>query len=68
MLYGIPNFKMEKKYINRRMQQMEVEGENSFVTQTLIDIQFKDLENDFDAIVTWAAPKNLEIYPFQAES
>ena len=50
--YGIPNFKMEKKYINRRMQQMEVEGVEFICNTNIgIDIQFKDLENDFDAIV-----------------
>ncbi len=50
--YGIPNFKMEKKYINRRMQQMEVEGV-TFICNTNVgkDIKFKDLEMEFDAIV-----------------
>ncbi len=49
--YGIPDFKMEKQHIDRRMQQMEAEGV-SFRPNTHIgkDLSTKDLLSDFDAI------------------
>ena len=63
--YGIPNFKMEKKYINKRIEQMELEGV-SFICNTEIgkDISFNQLNKDFDAIVFAGGaerPRDLEI-------
>ena len=63
--YGIPNFKMEKKYINKRIAQMELEGV-SFICNTEIgkDISFNQLNKDFDAIVFAGGaerPRDLEI-------
>ena len=62
--YGIPDFKMEKSHIDRRVEQMKAEGV-TFRTSTLIGKDFpatvnnwaketifpEDLEKDFDAIV-----------------
>ena len=50
--YGIPDFKMEKHHINRRLVQMEAEGV-TFKTSTEIgvDVSFKSLKENFDAIV-----------------
>lgn len=49
--YGIPDFKMEKQHIDRRMQQMEAEGvsfkPNSHIG---IDISAQDLLKGFDAV------------------
>ena len=62
--YGIPDFKMEKSHIDRRVGQMEAEGV-TFRTSVLIGKDFpasvnnwaketifpEDLENDFDAVI-----------------
>jgi glutamate synthase (NADPH/NADH) small chain len=50
--YGIPDFKMEKTLIDRRIEQMSAEGV-VFHTQVEIgkDKSFKDLSNDYDAVV-----------------
>lgn len=50
--YGIPDFKMEKHIIDRRLEIMEEEG-IQFKTDIHIgvDIKGKDLKKDFDAIV-----------------
>ena len=49
--YGIPDFKMEKHLIDRRMQQMAAEGVR-FKTNTHVgvDIDAQQLLNDFDAV------------------
>ena len=50
--YGIPQFKLEKDIIDRRLEQMSAEGV-SFVTGTEVgkNISAEDLRHDFDAIV-----------------
>jgi len=50
--YGIPDFKMEKQLVNRRLVQMEAEGV-TFKTSTEVgvDVSFKSLKENFDAIV-----------------
>ena len=52
MRYGIPDFKMEKHLINRRMVQMEAEGV-SFRTSTEVGVHVsvESLKENFDAIV-----------------
>ena len=52
MRYGIPDFKMEKDVIDRRLAILEAEG-IEFVINTEIgkDIQASQLEKDFDAVV-----------------
>jgi glutamate synthase (NADPH/NADH) small chain len=63
--YGIPDFKMEKHVIDRRMAQMAAEGVE-FRTRTNIgaDISAKDLLAEYDAIVLTGGaeyPRNLEV-------
>lgn len=50
--YGIPNFKMEKNLIDRRMAQMEAEGVQ-FRTNTCVgrDVSAAQLVAEFDAVV-----------------
>ncbi|HVM98335.1 MAG TPA: glutamate synthase subunit beta, partial [Candidatus Acidoferrales bacterium] len=50
--YGIPDFKMEKHHIDRRMTQMEAEGV-TFQTNTEVgkDLPADRLRQDFDAVV-----------------
>ena len=50
--YGIPDFKMEKHHIDRRIAQMEAEG-TRFRTGVAIgvDITWDDLRSRFDAVV-----------------
>jgi len=50
--YGIPEFKLEKKHLDRRLAQMEIEG-TEFRTNTEIgvDISAEELMIGFDAVV-----------------
>ena len=50
--YGIPEFKMEKRHIERRLDQMSAEG-TKFRTgvEVGVDIPVGDLQADFDALV-----------------
>lgn len=50
--YGIPDFKLEKHVIDRRLEQMATEGVK-FVTSTNVgvDIPVKELLNQYDAII-----------------
>ena len=63
--YGIPEFKMEKRHLDRRLSLMEKEG---IVFQTNahvgVDVPVGDLRRDFDAIVLAGgacAPRDLPI-------
>jgi glutamate synthase (NADPH/NADH) small chain len=50
--YGIPDFKMEKDPIDRRMQQMQAEGVQFRINQHIgVDTPVKALLEDFDAVV-----------------
>ena len=50
--YGIPDFKMEKLHIDRRVEQMSLEGVNFHNNIKVgVDIKMHELERDFDAIV-----------------
>lgn len=50
--YGIPNFKMEKQIIDRRMTQMQAEGVTFHPNSHIgVDIPAKDLLVEFEAIV-----------------
>jgi len=50
--YGIPDFKMEKHLINRRLVQMEAEGVTLRTsTEIGVDVSIKSLRENFDAIV-----------------
>jgi len=50
--YGIPNFKMEKHLIDRRLEQMRAEGV-AFIPNAHVgrDIPVEDLRRDYDAIL-----------------
>ena len=52
MRYGIPEFKMEKTRLDRRLQQMEAEGV-SFKTNAHVgdNISVDDIRADFDALI-----------------
>jgi glutamate synthase (NADPH/NADH) small chain len=63
--YGIPDFKMEKSHIDRRVAQMTAEG-IVFKTNTVVgaDLPVKTLLKDFDAVVLAAgaeAPRDLGV-------
>ncbi|MEJ0096123.1 MAG: glutamate synthase subunit beta [Methylocella sp.] len=50
--YGIPDFKMEKHLIDRRVDQMQAEGVNLHVNVNVgVDIAASALLDDFDAVV-----------------
>ena len=56
MRYGIPDFKMEKSHIDRRMKQMEAEGVTFKVNQHvgaegLNGVSADDLQKEYDAVV-----------------
>ena len=50
--YGIPDFKMEKQHIDRRVSQMEAEGV-SFYTNVNVgsDLPISNILQDFDAVI-----------------
>ena len=52
LMYGIPNMKLQKEIVNRRVDLMREEGV-TFVTSTEIgkDISSKQLLDDFDAVI-----------------
>jgi glutamate synthase (NADPH/NADH) small chain len=50
--YGIPDFKLEKHLINRRIAQMEAEGVTFKTCKEVgVDISFHSLRENFDAVV-----------------
>jgi glutamate synthase (NADPH/NADH) small chain len=50
--YGIPDFKMEKWVIDRRLEQMEAEGTEFRTNANVgVNVSVEELERDFDAIV-----------------
>jgi glutamate synthase (NADPH) small chain len=50
--YGIPEFKMEKRHLDRRLDQMRAEGTEFRVNANVgVDIPVADLQREFDAIV-----------------
>ena len=52
MRYGIPEFKMEKHRLDRRMEQMEAEGVTFKPNSNIgVDIDANDLKKEFDALV-----------------
>ncbi len=52
MRYGIPNFKFEKRFIDRRLAQMEAEGVEFRVNSHIgVDIPVQELVDGFDAVV-----------------
>ncbi len=52
MRYGIPNFKFEKRFIDRRLAQMRAEGVDFRVNAHVgVDFPASDLLREFDAVV-----------------
>src|SRR5207302_6884718 len=50
--YGIPEFKMEKRVLERRVDQMRAEGTDFRVSTNVgVDISVEDLRAEFDAVV-----------------
>jgi glutamate synthase (NADPH/NADH) small chain len=50
--YGIPEFKMEKRFLDRRLEQMEAEGtEFRASTEVGVDVMATELRDEFDAVV-----------------
>jgi glutamate synthase (NADPH/NADH) small chain len=50
--YGIPEFKMEKKRLDRRLEQMRAEGTEFRVNVEVgVDLTVEDLRAEFDAVV-----------------
>lgn len=65
MRYGIPDFKLDKELIDRRMSQMQAEGVD-FLPNTHVGVNYptERLLNDFDAIALTGGsevPRNLEV-------
>jgi glutamate synthase (NADPH/NADH) small chain len=52
LMYGIPNFKLEKRFVERRIKILEAEG-ITFRTNANVGVNVKaeDLQREFDAIV-----------------
>ena len=49
--YGIPDFKMEKRHLDRRLEQMEAEGVDFVVNANVgVNVPAQSLLDDFDAI------------------
>jgi glutamate synthase (NADPH/NADH) small chain len=57
--YGIPDFKMEKHHIDRRVQQMEAEGVIFHCGVNIgLDRSFQSLHNEFDAVLFAGGAEN----------
>lgn len=63
--YGIPDFKMEKHHIDRRVRQMEAEGVEFRVNANVgVNISIEELRRDYEAIILsggaeWARDLNV---------
>ncbi|MEY2419594.1 MAG: glutamate synthase small chain [Actinomycetota bacterium] len=62
--YGIPEFKMEKRHLNRRIEQMEAEG-TVFRTSVNVgvDVTAEELREQFDAVVLAGGATNWRDLP-----
>jgi len=50
--YGIPDFKMEKRHIDRRMEQMKAEGVEFRINQHVgVNVSARKLHDEFDAVL-----------------
>lgn len=63
--YGIPDFKMEKRHLDRRLEQMEAEGTRFRTSVNIgVDISWEELKRRYDAILVATGalnPRNLEV-------
>jgi glutamate synthase (NADPH/NADH) small chain len=68
--YGIPEFKMEKRFIDRRLEQMEAEG-TRFVTNAYVGgpeghpdrVSAEELDQQFDAVIISTGATNWRDMP-----
>jgi glutamate synthase (NADPH/NADH) small chain len=57
--YGIPDFKMEKHHIDRRLEQLRAEGVEFRINQNIgVDVAAKKLVEEFDAVVLSGGAEN----------
>lgn len=57
--YGIPDFKMEKHHINRRVLQMEAEGvEFRTNTEVGVTVSLESLQQNYDAVIMSGGAEN----------
>lgn len=65
LMYGIPNMKLDKKVIARRIDKMEKEGV-CFITSTEAgkDVSLEQLQRDFDAVIIAAGSKQPRVLRF----
>ena len=65
MIYGIPNFKLEKKIVERRVEWLFDSGVSFYLNQEIgKSISFEDLEKEYDAILVATGvykPRKLDI-------
>ena len=62
--YGIPEFKMEKRHLDRRLEQMEAEGTEFRVNANVgVDFPATDLLDQFDAVVLAGGATNWRDLP-----
>ncbi len=63
--YGIPNFKMEKHILDRRLKQMEAEGVEFLPNQNVGgEVDVSKLQDEFDAVLLAGGaqnPRNLDV-------
>ena len=69
LMYGIPNMKLDKKIVQRRVNLLELEGIN-FVTNTEIgkDTKSDDLLNEYDAVVLCCGSTKPRDLPFEGRT
>jgi glutamate synthase (NADPH) small chain len=69
--YGIPDFKMEKHLINRRLVQMEAEGvEFRTSVEVGVQVSIESLRENFDAVILSGgaeAPRKLDIPGYEMQ-
>jgi glutamate synthase (NADPH) small chain len=57
--YGIPNFKMEKTVLDRRLKQMEAEGVEFLTNQHVgTDVSIEDIRKSYDAVLLSGGAQN----------
>ncbi|AEE13766.1 glutamate synthase, NADH/NADPH, small subunit [Thermodesulfobium narugense DSM 14796] len=65
LMYGIPNMKLDKKVVMRRIDLMQEEGVRFFTNKEIgVDIYLKDLVKEFDAVVLCCGatkPRDLKV-------
>lgn len=69
LMYGIPNMKLDKKYVQRRVDLMAAEGVK-FVTETEVgrDIPAAKVREDFDAVVLCGGATSPRDLPIEGRS